>query len=66
MVESVPELPANFDLGALGKTMLEAAEGARIGVTVTLVDESRPRICRASSSGSASERAASWGTSRTS
>jgi PAS domain S-box-containing protein len=37
------ELPPDFDPGALGKTMLEAAEGARIGVTVTFIDGQSPR-----------------------
>ncbi|HLK35848.1 MAG TPA: PAS domain S-box protein, partial [Polyangiaceae bacterium] len=36
--ERASQLPANVDLGALGKTMLQAAEAARIGVTVTVVD----------------------------
>lgn len=37
-------IPANIDLGALGKTMLEAARAARIGVIITLVDTLQPRI----------------------
>ncbi|MGH7435691.1 MAG: hypothetical protein ACRENE_08450, partial [Polyangiaceae bacterium] len=37
------ELPPDYDLGALGKTMLEAAEGAGIGVTVTFIDGGSPR-----------------------
>jgi|CZKU01.1.fsa_nt_gi PAS domain S-box-containing protein len=37
------KLPANVDVGALGQAILEAAHGARIGVTVTLVDGPRPR-----------------------
>jgi PAS domain S-box-containing protein len=36
-------MPANVDVGALGQAILEAAHGARIGVTVTLVDGPRPR-----------------------
>jgi PAS domain S-box-containing protein len=43
MVERVGELPANIDVGALGRAMLEAAHAARIGVTVTLVDPPKPR-----------------------
>ncbi|MGH7294685.1 MAG: PAS domain S-box protein, partial [Polyangiaceae bacterium] len=38
------EVLAQFDLGALGRTMLDAAGGAGIGVTVTLVDLPVPRI----------------------
>jgi PAS domain S-box-containing protein len=43
MVERVGELPANIDVGALGRAMLEAAHAARIGVSVTLVDLPEPR-----------------------
>jgi PAS domain S-box-containing protein len=43
MVSGCPELPPNLDLGALGKTMLDAAEAAHIGVTVTFVDGARPK-----------------------
>src|SRR5580704_15378331 len=38
MVDRAEELSPNLDLGALGKTMLDAAEAARIGVTVTFID----------------------------
>ncbi|HEY8038911.1 MAG TPA: PAS domain S-box protein [Polyangiaceae bacterium] len=34
---------ANIDVGVLGKTMLDAARAARIGVTVTFVDTPNPR-----------------------
>ena len=34
---------ANVDAGVLGKAMLDAAQAARIGVTVTLVDDGVPR-----------------------
>jgi PAS domain S-box-containing protein len=37
------ELPANLDLGLLGGTLLEAAQAARIGVTVTFIEEGTPR-----------------------
>ena len=43
MVERAPELPPNLDLGALGKTMLDAAEAAGIGVSVTFIDGAAPR-----------------------
>jgi PAS domain S-box-containing protein len=43
MVDGAPPLPPNVDLGVLGKTMLEAAEAARIGVTVTFVEGGVPR-----------------------
>jgi PAS domain S-box-containing protein len=43
MDERVGELPANVDLGVLGKTMLDAARAARIGVSVTVMDASGPR-----------------------
>ncbi len=36
-------LPANIDLSVLGKTMLEAAQTARIGVTVTLAEPTGAR-----------------------
>jgi len=35
--------PASVDLRELGKTMLDAAHGARIGVTVTLLEGGAPR-----------------------
>jgi PAS domain S-box-containing protein len=37
------EMLAKIDAGALGRTLLEAAGAARIGVTVTLVDSQPPR-----------------------
>jgi PAS domain S-box-containing protein len=43
MDERVGQLPANVDLGVLGKTMLDAARAAHIGVSVTVVDASGPR-----------------------
>jgi len=38
MAGTVRELPADLDVGALGKAMLEAAQAAHIGVTVTLLE----------------------------
>ena len=43
MAERVGDLPANVDVGALSQAVLEAARGARIGVTVTLVSGPDPR-----------------------
>jgi PAS domain S-box-containing protein len=43
MGDRATELPSNFDLGALGLAVLEAAHVARIGVTVTLVEPPAPR-----------------------
>jgi len=37
------EVLASLDAGAIGKAMLDAAQAARIGVTVTLVDAGAPR-----------------------
>jgi PAS domain S-box-containing protein len=37
------EMLSNIDLGVLGRTMLDAARAARIGVTVTFVDPPGPR-----------------------
>ena len=37
------DLPANLDVGVLGKTMLEAANAAHIGVSVTVFEASGPR-----------------------
>jgi PAS domain S-box-containing protein len=34
---------ANIDIGVLGRTMLDAARAARIGVTLTVVESERPR-----------------------
>jgi PAS domain S-box-containing protein len=48
MVERASELPANLDPGVLGRTMLEAARAAHIGVTVTYVNEGKARIVYAS------------------
>jgi PAS domain S-box-containing protein len=39
-VAKLVDLPANLDVGVLGKTMLEAASAAHIGVTVTVFDGS--------------------------
>ena len=44
MAERAAKLPANVDVGALGQAILEAAHGARIGVTVTLVGGSKPTM----------------------
>lgn len=44
MVGRVGDLPASLDVGVLGKTMLEAARAAHIGVTVTVYEESGPRM----------------------
>jgi PAS domain S-box-containing protein len=43
MTERGVELPRNVDVTALGKTMLEAAEAARIGVAVAVFEPSGPR-----------------------
>jgi PAS domain S-box-containing protein len=37
------QMLAKIDIGVLGRTMLDAARAARIGVTITLVDSPRPR-----------------------
>jgi len=42
MSSGVGALLAEIDIGALGRTMLDAAAAARIGVTVTFVDAPRP------------------------
>ena len=42
------QLLANIDIGVLGKTMLDAARAAGIGVTITLVESGRPRNVYAS------------------
>jgi PAS domain S-box-containing protein len=34
---------SNIDIGVLGRTMLDAARAARIGVTLTFIDGARPR-----------------------
>jgi PAS domain S-box-containing protein len=43
MGERANELPSNFDMGALGRAVLEAAHVARIGFSVTLVEPPAPR-----------------------
>ncbi len=43
MVDRSGDLPANIDIGVLGKTMLEAARAARIGVSISLVEANGPR-----------------------
>jgi PAS domain S-box-containing protein len=43
MGDHATELPSDFDMGALGRAVLEAAHGARIGVTVAVLDPSGPR-----------------------
>jgi PAS domain S-box-containing protein len=43
MVDRAQGLPPDIDLGALGKTMLDAAEAANIGVSVTFIDGGKPR-----------------------
>jgi PAS domain S-box-containing protein len=43
MPESGGGLPANFDVGTLGRAILEAAHAARIGVTLSLVEPDGPR-----------------------
>jgi PAS domain S-box-containing protein len=42
MPERAGELPANVDVGALSKAVLEAAHGARIGIAVSLIEPPRP------------------------
>ena len=44
MPERAGKLPANVDVGAIGKAILEAADGAQIGVTVTFVAGPKP-VC---------------------
>jgi PAS domain S-box-containing protein len=48
MADRPGPLPPDVDLGVLGKTMLEAAQTAGIGVTVTLLDDGGPRNIYAS------------------
>jgi PAS domain S-box-containing protein len=42
LTDRAGEVPANIDIGVLGKTMLDAARAARIGVSITLIDSGRP------------------------
>jgi PAS domain S-box-containing protein len=44
MAGRVGDLPASLDVGVLGRTMLEAARAAHIGVTVTVYEDSGPRM----------------------
>ncbi len=43
MTDRAEQVLAKMDVGVLGKTMLDAARAARIGVTITLVDSEPPR-----------------------
>ncbi len=43
MVDRLSDLPANIDIGVLGKTMLDAAHAARIGVSITVIEPGGPR-----------------------
>jgi PAS domain S-box-containing protein len=43
MMERGSDFPADLDIGGLGKTMLEAAQAAHIGVTVTMLEAGRAR-----------------------
>ena len=44
MGDRAGELPSSLDTGTLGRAVLEAADAAHIGFTVTLVDTPLPRI----------------------
>jgi PAS domain S-box-containing protein len=44
MGDRASELPSSLDMGALGRAVLEAADAARIGFTVTLVEAPLPRM----------------------
>jgi len=44
MRERAGKVPANVDVGAIGRAILEAAQGARLGVTVTFVDREKPEL----------------------
>jgi PAS domain S-box-containing protein len=43
MVDRSSDLPDNIDIGVLGKTMLDAARAARIGVSIAVVEPGGPR-----------------------
>jgi PAS domain S-box-containing protein len=48
MAERTVGLPADVDVGALGVALLEAAHGARIGITVSRIEPAGPRLIYAS------------------
>jgi PAS domain S-box-containing protein len=43
MVDRPADIPTNIDVGLLGRSMLEAAAAARIGVTIAVVEPEGPR-----------------------
>jgi PAS domain S-box-containing protein len=43
MVDRSADIPSNIDVGLLGRSMLEAAAAARIGVTIAVVEPGGPR-----------------------